>query len=130
MTSSHRLVVVAVAAATLGTACGATRSVDDFYGAVPADGDDLVIELRACTRDDVRATVVETATEVRVEDVTGTVLRGDDCGGVLLVRLVAPLGERDLVVAGERWVPFDGTCDRQWVLVPPDLPSRFVDCPG
>jgi hypothetical protein len=89
--------------------CGLGGGGIEFYGVDETEPGGLVVELRACTRDDVTATVVETPDEVRIDDVSATVFSGDDCSGALTAELDAALGERDLVVDGARWVPFPGT---------------------
>jgi hypothetical protein len=53
---------------------------------------------------------------------------GDDCNGALLVDLDEPVGDRAVVVEGNPWVPYEGTCGRRVTLVPPDIPGWFTDC--
>lgn len=123
---SRRL--AAVGLGLLGAACGGDDI--EFYGAFEESPGRLVVELRVCTPE-VTADVIETDREIRIDEVAvSEVLHGDDCNGGLTVELDRPLGTRALIVEEQRWVPFDGTCERQWTLVPPDLPGRFVDCPG
>ncbi len=97
----------------VAVSCGAFGDDISFYGSYEETPGSLVVELSVCTDD----------------DVTATISPGDDCAGVLFVDLDEPLGDRAVVVEGERWVPYEGTCDRQVTLVPPDIPDWFVDCP-
>lgn len=70
-----------------------------------------VLETRPCAETG-DATVVETASEVRIADIT----RGDaidgDCNGSVAIELDMPIGDRDLFVNGEPWIRIDDECER------------------
>jgi hypothetical protein len=120
----------AVAAVALLTgACGWFGDDIDFYGAYEVSPGVVVVELRACTIGNETAQLIETAESVELDDVTATLQpSGNDCSGVLQVELDEPLGERAFIVEGQRWVPYEGTCERDVTLVPPDVPDWFTNC--
>ena len=125
---SWRRSCAASLAVALTAGCGWFGDDIEFYGLYEQSPGVLVVELRVCTDDDVTAVVVENAGEIRIDDVSATIQPGDDCNGVLLVDLDEPLRDRAVVVEGDRWVPYQGTCGRPVTLVPPDVPDWFVDC--
>ncbi len=76
---------------------------------------------------DLSADVTETQSEVRIGSIDGDVLRGDDCEGVLPLRLEEPIGDRIVVVNGERWVELEDTCP--WGFLGSDsLGERLDTC--
>lgn len=120
-----------VCAVVLGwslAACGWPTDDVSYYGAIEDESGRLSVLLAVCTIGEVTAEVTETAGAVRVDEVSAEVT-DDDCAGALQIDLDAPLGDRVLIVEGEQWIPFEGTCDRRVTLVPPDIPEWFTDCP-
>jgi len=86
-----------------------------------------VLELgTSCAADGVTAVVEETTDEVRISDVDGNEIDGD-CMGSVLIELLAPLGDRVVVVNGERWVPLAPGCPLG-SIGPPDLEERLDTC--
>lgn len=77
----------------------------------------LGIEIRSATTlilyttcaKDVRASVVEAADSVRIDDVDGKIVDGDCLGGVR-VHLSDPLGDRVVFVGGEEWMFVGQSC--------------------
>lgn len=111
--------IAVVLASTALAACGAQVSLLALDEVQPG-----VLEIAATCADDVSVKVEETTSEVRITDVTGVPIDGD-CGGGVTVELEAPLGDRDVVVNGERWVRLAPSCP--WGSIgPTDLDER---CP-
>lgn len=70
--------------------------------------------------DEVEATVTESADEIVIDDVTGDPIEGDCLGSFPLV-LEAPIGDRAVVVEGDRWQR----------LASPDCPDvEYIAPPG
>lgn len=60
--------------------------------------------------DDVSAVVTESGSDVRVDDIRGDALDGD-CLGAVPLDLDAPVGDREVIVNGDRWVRIDANCE-------------------
>lgn len=67
-----------------------------------------LVLLTTCARD-VSARLAESADAVRIDQVAGRVIAGDCTGGVEL-GLSAPLGDRFVFVAGQRWTEVGASC--------------------
>ncbi|MEM1334519.1 MAG: hypothetical protein AAGG08_13785 [Actinomycetota bacterium] len=82
-------------------------------------------ELVLVCSQDLSADVTETQSEVRIESIEGDVLRGDDCEGVLPLRLDEPVGGRTVVVDGATWVELADTCP--WGFLGSDALGERLD---
>jgi hypothetical protein len=82
------------------TACGAGDGISMLRIVEESPGT-LSIAL-SCSQN-VDIDVEESATEVNVRVVSGEAIDGD-CGGSAVAALVDPIGDRSVMVAGERWV--------------------------
>lgn len=71
---------------------------------------------------DVSAVVTESDSEVRVDDIRGDALDGD-CLGAVPLDLDAPVGDREVVVNGDRWVRIDANCELA-VFAPDDVAEK------
>lgn len=84
---------------------------------------ELVLE---CSRH-LSADVTETPSEIRIDGIEGAVLSGDDCEGVVPLMLDAPIGDRAVVVEGNRWVELAESCP--WGFIgPATLGDRLDRC--
>lgn len=71
--------------------------------------------------------LIETESEIRIDGIEGAVLSGDDCEGVVPLMLDAPIGDRAVVVEGNRWVELAESCP--WGFIgPATLGDRLASC--
>lgn len=85
------------------------------------------LELVLVCSERLSAAVTETESEIRIDGIEGDAMFGDDCEGVLPLRLDAPIGGRSVVVEGERWVELAESCP--WgFLGPATLGDRLDSC--
>ena len=81
-----------------------------------------VIELTTTCADGLHADTEETTDQVRIDRFEGDAIDGD-CVGLLRIELNAPIGDREVVVDGERWADLPATCP--WGSIgPTDLGER------
>jgi hypothetical protein len=104
-------------------ACGGSSDVS-LVGVVESRPG--VLEFATSCAEDVSVQVEETVNEVRISHVVGTAIDGD-CQADVFVQLDAPLGGRNVVVNGERWVELSSTCP-PGSLGPPILTEEVPTC--
>lgn len=116
-TSVGALVVVI---ALCAVACGSGGVEPSEIGELP---DGTYVLYTNCAAD-VSAVVTEGDREIRVDDVRGDAVDGD-CLGAVPLDLGAPIGEREVVVNGDRWVRIDDDCELA-VFTPDEAGSYMV----
>ena len=102
-----RRAVVLVAALTLAAAACGSNGVEPSDIAELPDGTYMLYTNCA---DEFSAVVTESDSEIRVDEVRGDAVDGD-CVGAVPLDLDAPIGAREVVVNGDRWVRIDANCD-------------------